>query len=107
MVQEGVWGVLLQNSTGTRMVIWETVSDLSQVPSSSFEFDPNSGSNLVALQSSSCSTACSSGGTCDTSGSCNCLPTFTGSACETCASGFFGPNCQRGLIRFPFPHAFC
>ncbi|KAF8344015.1 insulin-like growth factor binding protein [Cantharellus anzutake] len=93
LVQDGVWGVLLQNSTGARMVVWESVSDLSQISSSS-NFEINSESSLVALQSSSCPSPCSSSGTCNASGSCSCSPSFSGSACETCAPGFFGPECQ-------------
>lgn len=37
------------------------------------------------------------------SGQCQCHARFTGTACELCAPGAFGPQCQGGLSRPPQP----
>ncbi|KAJ2922149.1 hypothetical protein H1R20_g14946, partial [Candolleomyces eurysporus] len=75
--------------SNTRLVLWESVPDISQLPPSA------AGSlSLNNLESAACSPACAGGGICTASGTCKCAPGFTGSSCEQCLSGFFGPNCQ-------------
>ncbi|KAK0474753.1 growth factor receptor domain-containing protein [Armillaria novae-zelandiae] len=70
-----------------RVVIWDSIPDVGQLPLS--------GSlSLLDLQSSACSTPCSSSGVCSASGTCTCPTGFTGESCESCASGFYGPECQ-------------
>ncbi|KDQ18608.1 hypothetical protein BOTBODRAFT_28987 [Botryobasidium botryosum FD-172 SS1] len=92
ILPQGVWAVLGASGSGDRVVLWSSVSDLSQLPSSSLSSNSLS---LLNLQSSSCSTPCSSHGSCSPSSStCTCPPNFAGTACESCAKGFFGPNCQ-------------
>ncbi|KAF9514425.1 hypothetical protein BS47DRAFT_869237 [Hydnum rufescens UP504] len=93
MLVDGLWAVLVQNSSSTRIVVWQSIPDFSQVSSSS-AFAGSSPVSLVSLQSTTCNTPCSSSGTCTASGTCNCPPQFSGASCETCAEGFFGPSCQ-------------
>ncbi|KAF7298436.1 Extracellular matrix protein FRAS1 [Mycena kentingensis (nom. inval.)] len=83
-----VWVALSVGSNG-RVVLWDSVADVSQLPSSS------SGSMaLIDMQSATCASPCASSGTCSASGTCVCAPGFNGTSCETCAAGFFGPTCQ-------------
>ncbi|KAJ7063671.1 insulin-like growth factor binding protein [Mycena amicta] len=83
-----VWVAMSVGSNG-RIVLWDSVPDTSQLPSSS------SGSmSLLDMQSATCSSPCASSGTCSASGTCICAPGFNGTSCETCAPGFFGPKCQ-------------
>lgn len=75
--------------TRSRTVIWDTVPYLSQLPPSM------AGSlELVSIQSATCTPSCSSAAFCSLAGTCVCPTGFTGASCETCAAGFFGPNCQ-------------
>ena len=103
MLDDGLWAVLVQNSSSTHVVVWQSVPDFSQVSSSS-AFDSSSPISLVSLQSTACNTPCSSAGTCSASGTCTCPPQFSGTSCETCAKGFFGPSCQRELYPFSAVH---
>ncbi|KAI5120333.1 hypothetical protein M0805_000393 [Coniferiporia weirii] len=75
-------------TSGGRVIFWDAAPDLSQLPG------VLSGLTLTQLQSSSCSTACASGGVCTSQGACSCLPGFAGTSCESCDSGFFGSECQ-------------
>jgi len=46
---------------------------------------------------------CSGHGSCnDENGNCNCETHWSGSACEQCAPGFFGAQCENGSICFLF-----
>ncbi|KAF8321785.1 growth factor receptor domain-containing protein [Clavulina sp. PMI_390] len=92
-LSSGVWAAFSTNSSTTHLIVWESVADFTQMGSQS-EFPTSSPVNLISLQSSSCSTPCSSAGTCLPGGTCQCPANFAGSSCETCASGFFGPTCQ-------------
>lgn len=88
-LSSNIWiAVTSSSSFNTRFVLWESVPDVSQLPSSV------SSLALVDIQSSACSPPCSGAGVCSTAGTCTCPTGFTGSSCESCASGFFGPNCQ-------------
>ncbi|KAF8553773.1 growth factor receptor domain-containing protein [Imleria badia] len=75
--------------TNNRVILWNSIPDLSQLPQSA------SGSlSLLNLQSTACSPACSGNGVCSASGTCTCPTGFSGTSCESCASGYFGPTCE-------------
>lgn len=89
VVASNVWVALNSGSSSNRIVLWDSVPDVSQLPTSAL------GSlSLLDIQSSSCSPPCSGNGVCSAKGQCTCPPGFTGSSCESCATGFFGPSCQ-------------
>lgn len=76
------------NASNQRVILWDSVPDVAQLPT-------QSPLTLIDIQSSSCSPACSSAGTCSpTSNTCTCAPGFTGASCESCSANFFGPTCQ-------------
>ena len=83
-----IW-VSLQSGSN-RVVVWNTVPDVSQLPVSV----ATGALAILDIQSSSCSPACSGNGVCSASGTCTCPTGFTGPSCESCAEGFFGPKCQ-------------
>ena len=86
-LSKNVWIALTSGST--RFIFWDSVPDVSQLPSAiSLPLA------LVDIQSSACSPPCSGSTVCSASATCDCPPGFTGSACESCADGFFGPTCQ-------------
>ncbi|KAH9842471.1 uncharacterized protein C8Q71DRAFT_801907 [Rhodofomes roseus] len=85
-----VWMSVSGASSNDRIVLWSSVPDVSQLPSSSL----GNSLTLLDMQSTACSSPCSSGGICSTSGKCVCQSGFTGSSCESCASGHFGPSCE-------------
>ncbi|KZT74043.1 hypothetical protein DAEQUDRAFT_807755 [Daedalea quercina L-15889] len=85
-----VWMSVSGASSSDRIVLWSSVPDISQLPSSSL----GSSLALLDMQSTSCSSPCSSGGICSSSGQCVCQSGFTGTSCESCASGHFGPSCE-------------
>ncbi|TFY64234.1 hypothetical protein EVJ58_g2762 [Rhodofomes roseus] len=85
-----VWMSVSGASSNDRIVLWSSVPDVSQLPSSSL----GNSLTLLDIQSTACSSPCSSGGICSTSGKCVCQSGFTGSSCESCASGHFGPSCE-------------
>ncbi|KAF9010794.1 insulin-like growth factor binding protein [Cyathus striatus] len=80
--------ILTLNSSSGRLIIWDSIPDISQLPSSS------SSLSLFSIESTSCSPTCSSSGLCTAAGTCLCPPNFSGNSCESCASGFFGSTCQ-------------
>lgn len=82
-----IWA-LFRTSSNDRVVLWDSTPDISQLPLS------NSSLSLIEVQSTKCSTPCSSSSICSPEGKCICPPNFTGAACEQCAAGFFGPTCQ-------------
>ena len=84
-----VWAAL--NTGSSRIILWDSVPDVSQLPSA---ISPPF--NLVDFQSAACSPPCSSSTVCSAAKTCICPRGFTSSAgaCESCASGFFGPTCQ-------------
>ncbi|KAF6764653.1 FRAS1 protein [Ephemerocybe angulata] len=84
---ENVWVAVSSNTNGGRVVLWESVPDVSQV-----SLTPSLA--LLDIQSTSCSPACSGAGVCSAAGQCICPAGFGGSSCESCAPGFFGPKCQ-------------
>lgn len=84
-ISSNVWVAVSSNNN--RIVLWDSVPDTSQLPST--------GSlSLLDVQSSACSPPCSGSGICSASGTCTCPTGFTGSSCESCQAGFFGPTCQ-------------
>lgn len=83
----GVWAALKAGSN--RLVLWDSVPDLSQLP-----IGATASFSLSDIESSACSPPCSGLGVCSTNGTCHCPQGFTGAACESCAPGFFGPKCQ-------------
>ena len=84
-----VW-MSVASSSSDRIILWDSVPDVSQLPSGTF----GSSLTLVDMQSTACSSPCSSGGVCSSSGKCVCQSGFTGSSCESCSSGHFGPSCE-------------
>ncbi len=89
-IATNVWAaVSVGGSSGQRIILWEGVPDVSQLPSGGA-----SSLALLDMQSASCSPACSGSGVCSANGTCVCPTGFAGSACETCAEGFFGATCQ-------------
>lgn len=86
-LSSNVW--IAANANNNRVIIWDAVPDVSQLPPS------NQGSlSLLDVQSSACTPSCASSGVCTAAGTCQCAPGFSGLSCESCASGFFGPRCQ-------------
>ena len=84
-----IWIAITSGSSSKRLVIWDSIPDISQLPGSS-----SNTLSLLDIQSNACSPPCASSGVCSASGTCQCLPGFTGSSCESCAQGFFGPQCK-------------
>ncbi|KAI0355123.1 hypothetical protein OH77DRAFT_345436 [Trametes cingulata] len=87
-VASNVW-VALSGSSNDRVIFWDSVPDVSQLPSGASGL-----SQLLDIQSSACSPPCAGAGVCSASGTCTCPPGFNGTSCETCSPGFFGPTCQ-------------
>jgi hypothetical protein len=87
-VSPGVWVAVSAGSSNKRVVLWDSVPDLSQLSSSA-----SGALALLDIQGSSCSPSCAGAGVCTASGTCACPPGFNGTACEACSPGFFGPNC--------------
>ncbi|KAH9930833.1 uncharacterized protein B0H18DRAFT_991485 [Fomitopsis serialis] len=88
-----VWMSVSGASSSDRIILWSSIPDVSQLPSSSL----GSSLTLLDMQSTACSSPCSSGGICSSSGNCICQSGFTGSSCESCATGHFGPSCEPCL----------
>jgi hypothetical protein len=85
------------NGAKSRVVLWDTVPYISQLP-----YSMAGDLQVLSIQSATCSPACASSGICSTAGTCICPTGFTGSSCEACADGFWGPQCKREFLR---PHA--
>ncbi|KAF5344273.1 hypothetical protein D9758_012336 [Tetrapyrgos nigripes] len=85
-LSQNVWVAMDMGSNG-RVVFWDSVPNVSQLPVSG-------SMSLVDMQSSACSPPCSGSGVCSASGTCTCPAGFSGSSCESCAPGHFGPTCQ-------------
>ncbi|KAG9225836.1 hypothetical protein CCMSSC00406_0008364 [Pleurotus cornucopiae] len=85
-ISTNVWASI-RSSSEERIVFWDTVPDVTQLPA-----DALGSLALLDLQSSACSPPCAGTGVCSASGTCACPSGFTGSACESCAPGFFGPT---------------
>ncbi|KIP07475.1 hypothetical protein PHLGIDRAFT_29978 [Phlebiopsis gigantea 11061_1 CR5-6] len=91
MLSSNVWAAVSAGSSSTdRLIIWDSIADLSQLPTGS----SLSSISILDMQSAACSPPCSGAGICSASGTCTCPQGFTGSSCESCATGFFGPDCQ-------------
>ncbi|KDR68444.1 hypothetical protein GALMADRAFT_257172 [Galerina marginata CBS 339.88] len=87
-LSSNVW-IALNAGSNKRVIVWEAVPDVNQLPSSS------QGSLSIAdIQSAACNPTCAGSGVCTSAGTCKCPAGFTGASCESCASGFFGPTCQ-------------
>ncbi|KAH9483647.1 Furin-like protease 2 [Psilocybe cubensis] len=89
VLADNVWAIVSSSSSDNRVVLWDSVPDISQLPSGTSQ-----SLSLVDLQSTACSPPCSGSSVCSASGTCICPAGFTGSSCESCADGFFGPTCQ-------------
>jgi hypothetical protein len=89
-MSSSVWVAVGSTGSDTRVVLWDAVPDVAQLPSGA-----SRSLNLLDMQSSACSPPCSGSGICSDSGVCTCPTGFTGSSCESCAKGFFGPTCQQ------------
>ncbi|TFK41682.1 TNFR/NGFR cysteine-rich region family protein [Crucibulum laeve] len=86
-LSSSVWATVQAGSN--RVVFWDSVPDISQLPSSAV-----GNLALADIQSTACTPSCASSGICTSNGTCKCATGFTGSSCESCAAGFFGPSCQ-------------
>lgn len=80
-------------SLSSGLILWDSIPDLSQLAASAIPSSNNL--TLSSIQSTSCTTPCTSGGVCTAQGTCSCKPGFTGASCESCAAGFFGPTCSQ------------
>ncbi|TFK72872.1 hypothetical protein BDN72DRAFT_869384 [Pluteus cervinus] len=91
-LSSNVWVALAsRSSNNTRVVLWDSVPDISQLPQSNLL----NSLSVIDIQSTTCSPPCAGSGVCSASGTCICPAGFTGSSCETCSPGFFGPTCQK------------
>ncbi|CAK5272781.1 unnamed protein product [Mycena citricolor] len=81
--------IAVNASSNPRLIVWDSVPDISQLPSVPANM------RLLSLESSTCSPSCASSGICTSSGVCACLPGFVGAACEKCGAGLFGPRCNQ------------
>ncbi|EKM83166.1 hypothetical protein AGABI1DRAFT_69401 [Agaricus bisporus var. burnettii JB137-S8] len=83
-----------------RVVVWNSIPDIRQLPSSASLPASSSSSSTATLRiidvgSSTCNPQCSGNSICSpTTGRCVCAPGFTGTSCESCSPGLFGPTCQ-------------
>ena len=84
-MSDNLW--IAVTSGSDRIILWDSVPDMSQLPGIS-------SLSLSAVQSNACSPQCSGAGVCSPSGQCTCPPGFNGTSCEVCAKGFFGSSCQ-------------
>lgn len=84
------------NGAKNRVVLWDTVPYISQLP-----YSMAGNLQVLSIQSTTCSPACSSSAICTTAGTCVCPAGFTGASCESCADGFWGPQCKRECSRPP------
>jgi hypothetical protein len=91
------------NNSGVknRVVLWDTVPYISQLP-----YSMAGTLQVLSIQSVTCSPACSSSAICSTAGTCICPAGFTGTSCEACADGFWGPQCKREFLCPPCILAF-
>ncbi|PCH38564.1 growth factor receptor domain-containing protein [Wolfiporia cocos MD-104 SS10] len=85
-----MWAAMSGTTSNDRVIFWDSVPDISQLPSSTLS-DPLT---LLEMQSSACSPACAGAGICSSSGKCICPTGFTGTSCQSCAEDFFGPTCS-------------
>ncbi|KAL4254394.1 hypothetical protein ABKN59_003636 [Abortiporus biennis] len=91
MIASNVWAAVSSSGgSNNRLILWDSIPDLSQLPTSASA----SSLSILDIQSASCSPPCAGAGICSASGTCTCPTGFTGSSCESCAPGFFGPTCQ-------------
>jgi hypothetical protein len=87
-IASGVWVAVAAGSSNKRIVLWDSLPDVAQLPTSA------SGSlALLDIQGTACSPTCAGAGVCTAAGTCACPAGFNGTACETCSPGFFGPHC--------------
>ncbi len=87
-ISSNVWvAVTTSSASSNRIILWDSVPDMSQLPGVS-------SLSLSVIESNACSPQCSGSGVCSASGQCTCPSGFNGSSCEVCAKGFFGPSCQ-------------
>ncbi|CAA7268508.1 unnamed protein product [Cyclocybe aegerita] len=88
-VSSNVWIALSSGSANNRVIVWDAIPDVGQLPFS------NQGSlSLTDIQSTACTPGCAASGVCTSAGTCQCAAGFSGVSCESCAPGFFGPQCQ-------------
>ncbi len=74
LLSDNMWAVL--SVDGGRVVVWDSVPDVGEI---------NGGSGGVfvrEMQSSTCATACASGGSCAGNGTCVCEAGWTGTTCS-------------------------
>lgn len=76
-------------SSVASLVLFASTPDTAQLPSLPVDLA------FSAVQATSCTPSCASGGACAANGTCTCAPGFAGNQCEQCAPGHFGPSCQQ------------
>jgi hypothetical protein len=81
--------LVVLRSGSKHLVLSESIPDFGQLPSTI-----SNPISAISIQSSACSSPCSGSGVCASSGTCSCLGGFSGTLCEACMPGHYGPSCS-------------
>ncbi|THH15129.1 hypothetical protein EW146_g5300 [Bondarzewia mesenterica] len=92
-LSSNIWVAVSNGNSNRRVILWDSVPDVSQLPGSP-------ALSLLDIQSNACSPPCSGSGVCSASGQCSCPTGFTGSSLSNppsscnCLNGECGSNGQ-------------